>query len=104
MKSVFVEAATISKAIQKGWEKAGKPKKFSVAILEEAEKNFLGMVKKSAKIGIFFEIKEKPQQQIKERRPLAKRRVIPSKQQQQQPRRRNKNTPKPQLQQRDPKN
>ncbi len=55
MKSVFEEAASVAKAIEKGWIKAGQPQKFSVTILEKPEKNFIGMVKKSAKVGVFFE-------------------------------------------------
>lgn len=55
MKSVFEEASSIAKAIEKGWEKAGHPYKFSVTIFEKPEKNFFGITKKLAKIGIFFD-------------------------------------------------
>ena len=55
MKSVFEEASSIFKAIEKGWEKAGCPHKFSVTIFEKPEKNFFGISKKLAKVGIFFE-------------------------------------------------
>ncbi len=48
------EASSVSKAIEKGWNTAGKPKEFTVKVYEEAEKNFIGMTTKSAKIGIFF--------------------------------------------------
>jgi len=48
------EAATISKAIELGWVKAGKPTEFSVKIFEQPEKNFFGFSKNLAKIGIFF--------------------------------------------------
>ena len=54
MRSIIEEASSISKAIEKGWLKAGKPKDFSVKIFEEPEKNFFGITIKSAKIGIFF--------------------------------------------------
>ena len=57
MKSVFEEASSIVKAIEKGWKKAGEPKKFSITIYEMPEKNFLGFTKKMAKVGIFFEDK-----------------------------------------------
>lgn len=55
MKSIVEEASSISKAIEKGWVKAGSPKEFSVKIYEDAEKNFFGITTKPAKIGIFFE-------------------------------------------------
>ena len=54
MKSIIEEASSISKAIENGWLKAGKPKEFSVKIFEEPKKNFFGITIKSAKIGIFF--------------------------------------------------
>lgn len=55
MKSIIQEASSISKAVEEGWIKAQKPQQFSVKILEEAEKNFLGLTRKSAKVAIFFE-------------------------------------------------
>ena len=55
MKSIVQESSSVFKAIEKGWERAGKPKDFSVKIFEEPEKNFFGMTLKSAKVGIFFE-------------------------------------------------
>ena len=55
MKSLVEEASTIAKAVEKAWERAGKPETFSVKIYEQAETNFLGFVKRSAKVGIFFE-------------------------------------------------
>lgn len=54
MKSIIEEASSITKAIEKGWHKAGQPKEFSVKIFEEPQRNFIGMTIKSAKIGIFF--------------------------------------------------
>lgn len=54
MKSVIQEASSLSKAIEEGWAKAGKPQEFSIRILQEADKNFLGMTIKSAKIALFF--------------------------------------------------
>jgi len=65
MKSIIQEASSMSKAIEKSWEKAGKPQEFSVKLLEEAEKNFLGLTKKPAKIALFFdETKIKIQKKI----------------------------------------
>jgi predicted RNA-binding protein Jag len=53
------EASSISKAIEKGWTNAGKPKEFTIKVYEEPEKNFIGMTVRPAKIGIFFsEIKQ----------------------------------------------
>lgn len=54
MKSVIQEASSITKAIELGWIKAGKPKEFSVKILEEATKNFFGFTTKKAKVVVFF--------------------------------------------------
>ncbi len=55
MKSIIQEASSIAKAVEEGWIKAQKPQQFSVKILEEAEKNFLGLTRKSAKVAIFFD-------------------------------------------------
>ncbi len=57
MKSLMQEASSVIKAIEKGWESAGKPKEFSIKIFEEPKKNFIGMTVQSAKIGIFFDEK-----------------------------------------------
>jgi len=54
MKSLIEEASSVSKAVEKGWVNAGKPKEFTIKVYEEAEKNFIGMTTKQAKIGIFF--------------------------------------------------
>lgn len=55
MKSIMEEASSVVKAIEKGWIRAGKPQEFTVKVFEEAQKNFIGLTTKSAKIGIFFE-------------------------------------------------
>ena len=60
MKSIIQEASTITKAIEQGWQRAGCPESFSVKIFEKPEKNFLGLTKNNAKIGIFFEEKKPP--------------------------------------------
>jgi hypothetical protein len=62
MKSIIEEASSITKAIEKGWHKAGKPTEFSVKIFEEPQRNFIGMTIKSAKIGIFFNDNPQPKQ------------------------------------------
>lgn len=57
MKSIIEEASSISKAIEKGWLRAGKPKNFSIKVYEESEKNFFGLTTKSAKVAIIFDEK-----------------------------------------------
>lgn len=55
MKSIMEEASSIMEAIQKGWERAGKPQEFSVKVFEDAQTAFFGMrTVKSAKIALFF--------------------------------------------------
>jgi predicted RNA-binding protein Jag len=54
MKSIIEEASSISKAVENGWIRAGKPQEFSVRVFEEPEKNFFGFTKKPAKVGIFY--------------------------------------------------
>lgn len=56
MKSIMQEASSISKAIEQGWYKAGCPQEFSVRILEEPQKNLMGLITtRSAKIALFFD-------------------------------------------------
>jgi len=55
MRSLVYEAARIEKAISEAWQKAGKPQQFQVKVLEEPERNFLGMVTRSAKVALFFQ-------------------------------------------------
>lgn len=55
MKSIMEEASTIAKAIENGWQRAGKPQEFTVRILEHPERNFLGLTTKPARISLFFE-------------------------------------------------
>ncbi len=55
MKSIMEEASTIFKAIEKAWTRAEKPQSFSVKLLEEPTKNFIGMTVKPAKIAFLFE-------------------------------------------------
>lgn len=54
MKSIMEEASTIVKAISQGWERAGKPREFSVKIFQEPERNFIGMTTRNAKIALFY--------------------------------------------------
>ena len=57
MKSIMQEGSSVTKAIEQAWIKAGKPAEFSVKVLEEAQKNFLGLTLRSAKIALFFDEK-----------------------------------------------
>lgn len=43
MKSMLQEASSIVKAVEKAWNEAGKPQEFTIKILEEGEKGFLGL-------------------------------------------------------------
>lgn len=54
MKSIVQEASSIKKAVEQAWESAGKPKQFSVKILELPQKNFFGFTTRSAKIALLF--------------------------------------------------
>ena len=54
MKSVRAEAATISKAVEEAWKKAGNPIEFFTKIVEEPKAGFLGFGAKSAVIALFF--------------------------------------------------
>src|SRR3990167_6782664 len=64
MRSVIQEASSLALAIEQAWEKAGKPKDFSIKIFQEAEKGFFGLkVTRKAKVGLFFEnVASKPMQ------------------------------------------
>jgi hypothetical protein len=53
MKSIIQEASTLTKAIEQGWIKAGKPNLFSIKIMQEPSKNFIGMTMQTAKIVVF---------------------------------------------------
>ena len=57
MKSIMEEASSLSKAIDRAWNRAGKPSKFTVRVLEEPEHNMFGLTVKSAKIALFFDEK-----------------------------------------------
>lgn len=55
MKSIMHEASSLAKAIEQGWEKAGKPTDFSIKILEKPQKNFFGLTTHPAKIALYFD-------------------------------------------------
>ena len=81
MKSIIQEASSVMKAIEQGWQKAGKPKEFSLKIFEEPQKNFIGLTIKKAKIGLFFEAAKPEFIKPEKKRPIQKRekKVIPPK-------------------------
>lgn len=56
MKSVMQEASSIAKAIEQAWIKAGQPSEFSIKVLEEPQKNFIGFTMRSAKVALFFDM------------------------------------------------
>jgi hypothetical protein len=60
MKSVMQEASSLAKAIEQAWAKAGHPQEFSIKILEEPQKNFIGYTTRSAKVALFFETQQAP--------------------------------------------
>lgn len=57
MKSMLHEASSVSKAIEKAWTDAGKPSEFTIKILEQGEKNFLGMSKRPSIVSISYDPK-----------------------------------------------
>jgi hypothetical protein len=63
MKSIVEEASSIAKAVEKAWYSAQKPQEFTVKVLEEAQRNFIGLTTRSAKVAIYFQ--DKPQKQPK---------------------------------------
>lgn len=87
MKSIVEEASTLERAIAQAWKRAGNPKKFTITIFQEAEKNFFGMTTLPAKIGFMYEEsaavaqkvqpkkapeKVHPEVQVQQRKPVVK--------------------------------
>lgn len=54
MKSILQEANSIERAIDKAWNEAGKPKEFTIKVLDEGERNFLGLSRRPAIVSIIF--------------------------------------------------
>lgn len=77
MKSIIEEASSIIKAIEKAWLQAGKPQEFSIKIFQHAEKNFLGMTTKSAKIAILFETASEKSQETTEKKGFKQKSTSP---------------------------
>ncbi len=55
MKSMLQEAPTISKAIEKAWNEAGKPREFTVKVLEHGVRTMLGFTKHPAIISFMYD-------------------------------------------------
>lgn len=54
MKSILQEANSIERAIDKAWNQAGKPKEFTIKVLDEGERNFLGLSRRPAIVTILY--------------------------------------------------
>ena len=70
MKSILQEANSIERAIDKAWNQAGKPKEFSIKVLDEGERNFLGLSRRPAIVTILYKPEKvtSPQNARKEER------------------------------------
>lgn len=56
MKSMLQEASSIAKAVEKAWEAAGKPEEFTIKVLDQGERGFLGLTTvKPAIVSIIYE-------------------------------------------------
>lgn len=55
MKSLLQEASSVQKAIDLAWEAAGKPREFTVKVLDAGTRNFFGFCKTPAIVSIAFE-------------------------------------------------
>jgi predicted RNA-binding protein Jag len=61
MKSMLHEASSVISAIEKAWAESGKPSEFTVKILEEGQKGFLGFTKRPAIVSITFNSVKAPE-------------------------------------------
>jgi predicted RNA-binding protein Jag len=61
MKSMLHEASSIIDAIEKAWTESGKPSEFTIKILEEGKKGFLGFAKLPAIVSITFNAVRTPE-------------------------------------------
>ena len=66
------EASSVIKAIEKAWHDSGKPVEFTIVILEQGEKNFLGLTKRPAIVSMTYDPRKQTHKnkdfQIKEQR------------------------------------
>ncbi len=76
MKSILQEANSIERAIDKAWNEAGKPKEFTIKVLDEGERNFLGLSRRPAIVSILFKPEKatNPMPVRKEERPTREER------------------------------
>lgn len=58
MKSIVQEASSIERAIDKAWNEAGKPREFTIKVLDAGEKNFFGISKRPAVVSIVYSPKK----------------------------------------------
>lgn len=77
MKSLIQEASSIERAIDKAWNEAGKPRSFTIEVLDEGEKSFFGFSRRTAKVSILFDQAEVTfvQERKQRRAPEAPKRV-----------------------------
>lgn len=68
MKSILQEASSIERAIDKAWNEAGKPKEFTIKILDQGERNFLGLTRRPAIVSILYKPEKSTYHQQKPRR------------------------------------
>ncbi len=73
MKSIMQEASSIAKAIEQAWMTAGQPAEFTIKVLEEPQKNFIGFTTRSAKIALFFEMAPSAKPQAPKAKPAVSR-------------------------------
>lgn len=68
MKSILQEASSIERAIDKAWNEAGKPKEFTIKILDQGERNFLGLTRRPAIVSILYKPEKSTYHQPRPRR------------------------------------
>ncbi len=71
------EASTILKAIEKAWVESGKPRAFTINVLEMGEKNFLGFAKHPAIVSITYDPVSATEGKIDEKKQQVKREFAP---------------------------
>jgi len=69
MKSVIIEAATIAKAVEEAWKKAGSPVEFFTKIVELPKSGFLGFGAKNAVIALFFKKESDVKEAVQNQKP-----------------------------------
>lgn len=67
MKSILQEASSVERAIDKAWNEAGKPKEFTIKILDHGERNFFGLTRRPAIVSILYKPEKSSYQEQKSR-------------------------------------